>query len=699
MKSALSGRLAFLSALLGITLLTAAGARAQHCATMDNYFDHARENPALPAAADLFNKKMTRGARGANAEDTARRVIPVVFHIIHVYGNENISRAAILNQMKTLNQTYGGTNPELKNVRDIFKDRIATLNLEFRLATKDPNGNCTDGVTRTYSSLTLNAYDNVKSLIQWDPTKYLNVWLVQNIENRGGQGTILGFAQFPFDNNNKTDGIVCRADQMTLGNHTLTHEVGHYLGLFHTFETAFGSDCSNSNCTNAGDFICDTPPESGVNFSCVLTTNSCKGDNPDLPDMLENFMSYSSCSKMFTLGQKDRIISTLLNVAKRKNLWQQSNLEATGTDDNAPAVLTCRPKADFISSTPQTCEGTLVSFTDKSWNGVPTQWKWSFEDGQPATSTSQNPTVKFTKPGKKKVTLEVTNAGGTGTLTRNEVINIMPDESNIKAPYAENFEATTIKGISGNRDNNSLGWDVNTQAAYSGTHSYWLNTPNGIPAFRYTFDLPPVDLTTLKPEQANLSYKVAYRQASTGTIDGLRVMYSANCGNTWNLLYYRAGKVLANGNDPMSAPFFPASANDWKSESLSLASLLNQKSVSIRFDFYCQQGNNIFIDDVNIGDNGTGIFTGAPAALPLEVFPNPATEYVTLQWGNMLPAGTSAQFVVSDATGRLLHSERVDMYSSAKFATSNLGIRAAGVYFLTLTTPSGDMYRSRLVIK
>jgi hypothetical protein len=126
---------------------------------------------------------------------------------------------------------------------------------------------------------------------------------------------VLGYVtKFPWEQG-ATDGVVVRQNHFgdnvgtsvlsiyNLGR-TTTHEVGHYLGLLHTFQ----GGCINSNCNNQGDHVCDTPPVAQPNFSCIFI-NSCHTDQPDLNDLIENYMDYTNdaCMNIFTLGQTDRI--------------------------------------------------------------------------------------------------------------------------------------------------------------------------------------------------------------------------------------------------------------------------------------------------------------------------------------------------------------------------------------------------------
>ncbi len=296
--------------------------------------DEAKGNEQIRVIADalLSNKNFGKKA--------GIKYIPVVFHVIHNDGMENITQAQIMDQMRILNEDFrkiAGTNGG-RSTNPLASD----MEFEFRLAQLDPNGNRHDGINRIKSNLTDNAGNNVKNLIRWPSTKYLNVWVVKTINiNTGTAGTVLGFAQFPTDlaSSPNTDGIVMRADYLgniQTGNtnnagRTLTHEVGHWVGLYHPFQSGCAGMTAN-NCNSGGDGVCDTPPVSAANFgsACDAVKNSCTGDNPDLPDMLKNYMDYmdGKCTDVFTIGQKARAVATMQ--AYRTVVYSAGNLTAAG---------------------------------------------------------------------------------------------------------------------------------------------------------------------------------------------------------------------------------------------------------------------------------------------------------------------------------------------------------------------------------
>jgi hypothetical protein len=150
---------------------------------------------------------------------------------------------------------------------------------------------------------------------------------------------ILGYAQFPSSRTSRpsTDGIIVRTDQ--IGNigvaqsnqagRTVTHEAGHWCGLYHPFQGGCVGGTS-SNCANQGDQVCDTPPVASSTSGCPTSRNSCTNDVPDLPDNIRNFMDYAdgTCMDMYTAGQSTRMKS-LMNTY-RSNIYSTSNLNAAG---------------------------------------------------------------------------------------------------------------------------------------------------------------------------------------------------------------------------------------------------------------------------------------------------------------------------------------------------------------------------------
>ncbi|MGZ5304401.1 MAG: M43 family zinc metalloprotease [Bacteroidia bacterium] len=652
----------------------------------------AKQNPAMYSQREqLLNKVMQiENTRSKDGQEDVK-IIPVVFHIIHQYGSENISRQRVLDQLATLNETFAGKNKDTSNIRPEYKYLIANSGIEFRLATKDPNGNCTDGIVRVYSAQTNGADDNVKRVSYWNSNNYLNVWVVSNIANFGQPGTILGYAQFPWDNSATTDGIVMRADQVVTGNKTLTHEIGHYLGLLHTFQSGCGSSCSSS-----GDHICDTPPSSEPTRGCPSPTyNSCSNDNPNLPDMYENFMDYSSCSRMFTTGQKARM-DAVFSSTKRANLITLQNQDATGVS-NTSSVL-CTPVADFYATQYVICEGASISFKDNTYNALPSSYEWSFTGGNPSLSTVKDPIIKFEKAGIYEVKLQVTNAAGSNTLLRTALITVLPAMSNIKSPLTETFENfdPITKGYEFSTDNRGLKWNLTTKAAATGSTSLYLNNLNAQEEETYYFTLPAIDLTTSATKK--LAFNLAYAQVLTNTNDEFRVQVSSNCGQNFNTVMYKFGSKLATTTALKTNDFVPEE-NEWRAEEVDLTTYKNTKNLMIRFVLKNRNGNNMYVDNINIGGIATSInepkhFSGNAY---MEIYPNPTASDFSLRTGSF---ENNASLEVFDASGKqltMLSGINISSDEPLQLNKTMLNIHAGGVYYIKLHTANAS-YVQKLII-
>jgi len=271
--------------------------------------------------------------------------IPIVFHIMHNNGPENISDSQILQALEQANSQLNGSEGGY--------DTGITL----KLATLDPHGNCTSGINRVQTpnpngSISFYNDSSLKDLSRWDPSKYLNVWIVKGI----GLG-IAGYTYLPSVTtvNEEEDGIVIQYNYLgETGSasdneiNTLAHELGHYLGLYHVWgdkEDDCGNNCHDynlssdgvENCLAKGDWVCDTNPALEADFTpdCSSDISSCQSCPIDemLPYPKENYMSYShSCQDKFTNGQAERMWFILEKY--RSGLWSSENLLCTGIGEH-----------------------------------------------------------------------------------------------------------------------------------------------------------------------------------------------------------------------------------------------------------------------------------------------------------------------------------------------------------------------------
>ena len=342
-----------------------------------------------------------------NQKSTQKRIIPVVVHVIHDFGSENVTDAQVSAAIETLNRNINGQDAKfVSRTPDVFAAVVGRPHLEFRLATKDPSGNPTSGINRIQSELTVvtEPRDQIKTLSYWNSYQYLNIWLVKALPATTG-GVIVGYAQFPYGGSMSTDGVVCNAAQFAnTASTTLTHEVGHWLGLRHTWGDALCGD----------DQVADTPPQRysngvGDNPGPLPTTNSfpyhvglqnqgCIADSLNWAgEMFMNYMDYTNDQyvTMFSEGQVDVFNVTLDgedgSLGYREYMWQEENLIATGTNEGA-IPPSCNKQADFQEGfgNSSVCLGEEVWFkSNKSMFGSSiTSVLWDLGDGN--TSTMEN---------------------------------------------------------------------------------------------------------------------------------------------------------------------------------------------------------------------------------------------------------------------------------------------------------------------
>ncbi|WP_266364445.1 M43 family zinc metalloprotease [Tellurirhabdus rosea] len=407
----------------------------EQCATMEMDSLLRARFPQLGTLGD-FEKTLQEKVAQINRLRRSGRMqlavisIPVVVHIVHngeASGTgRNISEAQVRSQLETLNEDFR-RKPGTRGFND--NPVGADIEIEFCAAALDPQGRpmAERGIDRVNGNRANWSRDDIEGVLKpgtyWDPNKYFNIWVVDfaPVDER-----LLGYAQFPSqselagipDNGGaaSTDGVVIR--YQSFGNaekgnfpvmqapynlgRTLTHEVGHWLGLRHIW--------GDGRCGD--DFVADTPTQESESRGCQVGRVSCGGAN-----MVQNYMDYSDdgCFNVFTQGQKDRM-RAVMELSPRRVSLTSSNVCGT--------LVTSRPIPNFRSETRRVLLGGSVRFTDLSGN-FPNRWVWTFEGGNPQSSTTQNPTVTYNTPGRFRVKLVVSNTAGTDSLVREQYIEVL----------------------------------------------------------------------------------------------------------------------------------------------------------------------------------------------------------------------------------------------------------------------------------
>ena len=633
--------------------------------------------------------------------------IPVVFHILHLGGSENISDAAVIGAMVQINKDYSKLGADTTAIDPTFSPLYVNSNITFALAKKDPNGNCTNGIIHHYDANTnwvqsSSPYTYSGSGInRWPTNKYLNIYIVKCID--GGSSSpcppvgsfIGGYTYLPgtWATNSSSDAIVYRSDQLSgFSARALSHEMGHWLNLSHTFGNTNnpGVTCGSSS---GGDGVSDTPDTKGNFSSCpASSTNSAvictSGANPYYQNV-ENFMDYSACPKMFTQGQVTKMRSAITSATSgRSNVISAINLAAAGLTGS----YTCTPVADFKSNKTKLCSGQTLTYTDMSQGGTSGSVSWTFEGGTPASSTATLVVVTYPTAGTYSVSLTATNSTGTNTKNQTSYVTVTEGAGGIIAPYAQNFEGagvpSDISVINGNAG--SIAWAQNTATGGNTTaKSIYLN--NASTSTGGNLDIFETSIFDFhNTTNVSLSYWYAYAKKTATQVDTFKVQYSLDCGGSWtNVIGIPSITTMATNTGGTTSTAFVPTSTQWKQANVSsalLATLSNKPSVKFRFYFRSDatvgSSNNIYIDEINLA--GTVGLNELENMIGLTIYPNPTNASAVVNF--ITPGNETSKISVLDIVGRVIEESTTPTINgkNVSYTVNKNGALAKGIYIVNI---------------
>lgn len=634
-------------------------------------------------------------------------VFPVVVHILHDYGQENISDEQVRDAIADLNRRYQKKNSDTNHIPEEFRAISGNMQIEFRLATKDPNGNCTNGIERIATPETRYADDNITHTA-WDQRHYINIWVVEVLKAQSDIGhTYMPEELIP--GKCFADGIIMIHSYMgSIGTSTvfctpfLANYMGHYLGLKNTFGTATFGECGD-------DGITDTPVCS-PNYSCGGTMSPpC---NPGIKENINNYMAFSYCMGMFTKGQVKFVRESITNPTNiRYSLIQHANRVATGTD--TPNGPSCAPIADFMLKQSLYEINDQVFIVNASTGSDSLSFEWSFPEGTPATSTERVPSVKYATSGLKTIHLTVKSGNLSTTLTKENVVYINPRYADRHGPHLQNFDGDDVYYLTKNQPgteisfqrlnnagvNQSKGWKLN--AHQPGLIDYGCEYEND---YYHTLKGADYELYTESYNLSNtsnvsVSFDYAYTELPQVTEDSAWANLTVYSTKKLSFGAWTKRKEIKNSElltqTAQVQSFEPTSANQWKTIQFNYPA--NSGDTNTRFKFVMTLGghpNNLYIDNFQV--SGLLKLPVEPWQENIRVSPNPviAGNSLNLSLGKfsnpiqMKLVGVNGQEILNQEIAAEMESVNVLIPSTVK----------AGYYFIQLSDGQSNWTEKVIII-
>jgi hypothetical protein len=682
------------------------------CGSMELQERKWQENPALRTKFLLkesrFQERVAARLKSNKSLRTGGAVtIPVVFHLV-LSRQSMVTDAQVLAQLDTLNKDYAGTNGSASRIPAYFKSLFGQSGIQFCLAQQQFNGEPSTGIVRYTTSQPRFDYrsDDVKHRSRggadaWDTDNYLNIWITDLADN------ILGYATFPDDGVKDEQGVVISYTSLPGGSataynqgKTLTHEVGHYFNLYHTWGDDYG-DCYGS------DYIADTPNQADYTKSCKtgIVTDDCTPSGNGI--MYQNYMDYTpdACLMMFTVQQVVRMETAFANY--RSLLASSKGCTAPDLRKNDASLQTITTPDQRI------CSGTFSPIvTIQNTGSVPLTQLTIRATLSNGTSVTHGWTGNLVSFGTAAVTLpsmtveEGDHLLSISTSLPNGVADDNPSNDALSRYfiYYNPFEAPVVEGFETsypsrgwdivNEDGGST-WEQTSVASKTGARSLIIkNSENTRIGERDYLRSPRVTVEGV--DSIFVSFQVAAAAYTNTGIqnnvwDTLQVLVSTNCGQTYTPVYKKWGAELVTRAAATRSSFVPL-ISEWRQERIDISEFAVNGTILVAFLNTNGNENDIYLDDIAIRTVTVNPILKEERFL---VTPSPTNGTISVQLYPQ-PSNLKGIYIYS-VTGQLLKDDTVERGGGSSAYEFDLSSYPSGIYIVQVVF--ADRVLNKKIIK
>ncbi len=624
----------FAIALLIFLVVNSHESLAQRCGTVkyqENAYGSKLSDRQQKFEEWIKTKKAQIAATSAFRKKSGPYKVPVVVHVIHngesVGTGANISDAQILSQIKVLNNDFNRTNADAASTPAEFAAVAGSMDIEFVLAKRNPDGLATTGIVRVDGNRAnwyMNDNYELKSLSYWPSEDYLNIWVCNMVD-------FLGYSQFPISDLQgleeyqngiaATDGVVIahtcfgsdddgnfNLEPLYNKGRTATHEVAHFFGLKHIWGDDTG--CSGN------DYVDDTPNQADYTRGCPSHPSKSCGD---IVKMFQNFMDYTddACMNLFTAQQMDRMAIVIENSPRRQSLLTSIGLNEP---DPVPNDLGIR---SVVSPTESQCGLAVIPSIELlnyginditsaririSLNGIVKETKDFTLSLTPQGITTVGFSQQTLVGGLNVILFEIllTNGVTDGDAISNKNTfrhEVFVPES-IAVPFHEKFNSTPSGWRIVNSDD-QITWEVmpaprETLANKALGLSFYHYELEGEQDVLYSpvFSLENVDTAYLFLDRANAQFE--------DREDGFKIYVIESCENlgSGDVVLDKSGEALATAGK-VATSFQPEESKDWERNFIDLYDYIGKSEIQLAFVGVNHYGNNLYIDNITVATTPT----------------------------------------------------------------------------------------------